>query len=214
MQGKNYAVAAGCGCRDGDAKLFMGARRESMTGESLLRLATRLLVLAAGLALGACSMPDFESFRPPSADNMFRPLSVTNYREQLLPPVPPEDLVDTSGRCAGAFVPADATGDPNAPPGGVALPDAGVPMIPAAIALEMSECDVVKRAGVAQRVEIGRGGAGERTVTMTYLSGDRAGVYQFSNGRLKSMERGPEPPPQPKTAKPAKKKSKQRTAVQ
>jgi hypothetical protein len=189
-----------------------------MIGDLLLRPAKRLLPLAAVLALGACALPDYESFRAPSVDTLFRPLSVTNYREKVLPPVPTEDLVDASGRCAGAFVPAAASGDPNAPQGGVALPDAGVPMIPSAISLEMSECDVVKRAGVAQRVEIGRGGAGERAVTMTYLSGDRAGVYAFSDGRLKSMERGPEAATQPKAAKktPAKKPSKprQQTAVQ
>jgi len=189
-----------------------------MIGDLVLRLAKRLLPLAAVLALGACALPDYESFRAPTADTLFRPLSVTNYREKVLPPVPSEDMVDTSGRCAGAFVPAAASGDPNAPQGGVALPDAGVPMIPSAISLEMSECDVVKRAGVAQRVEIGRGGAGERTVTMTYLGGDRAGVYLFADGRLKSMERGAEAPAQPKTAKkpPAKKpnKPRQQTAIQ
>ena len=37
----------------------------------------------------------------------------------------------------------------------VSLQQAGVPLIPAAIALEMSECDVVKRAGVAEKVDIG-----------------------------------------------------------
>ncbi len=189
-----------------------------MTGEALLRLAVRFLMFPVVLALGACALPDYELFRPPTADSLFRPLSVTNYREKVLPPVPPEDLVDASGRCAGAFVPAAASGDPNAPQGGVALPDAGVPMIPSAISLDMSECDVVKRAGVAQRVEIGRGTAGGRSVTMTYLAGDRAGVYLFADGRLKSMERGPEPPPSPRTAKakPAKKtaKPKQQTAVQ
>lgn len=189
-----------------------------MTGEALLRLATRLLMFPAVLALGACALPDYESFRAPSVDNMFRPLSVTNYREKVLPPVPPEDLVDASGRCAGAFVPG-AAGDPNSPQAAASLPESGVPMIPAAISLDMSECDIVKRAGVAQRVELGRGAAGERSVTMTYLSGDRAGVYQFTDGRLKSMERGPEPPaPPPKTAKgkPTKKpaKPKQQTAVQ
>src|SRR5262245_9941578 len=172
-----------------------------MIGDLLLRLAIRFLMLPAALALGACALPDFESFRAPSTDTLFRPLSVTNYREKVLPAVSTEDLVDPSGRCAGAFVPAAASGDPNAPQGGVALPDAGVPMIPSAISLEMSECDVVKRAGVAQRVEIGRGGAGERTVTMTYPSGDRAGVYLFTDGRLKSMERGAEAAMQSKPAK-------------
>ena len=190
-----------------------------MTGEAFLRRATRLLMVPAVLALGACALPDYESFRLPSTDALFRPMSVTNYREKVLPPVPPDDLVDASGRCAGAFVPAAASGDPNAPQGGVPLPDAGVPMIPSAISLEMSECDVVKRAGIAQRVEIGRGDIGERKVTMTYPSGDRAGVYTFADGRLKSMERGPDLAPEPRVAKkgkaaPQKPKPQQRTAIQ
>jgi hypothetical protein len=198
----------------------MGAGVESMTGEAFLGRAIRLLMIPAVLALGACSLPlpDYESFRAPTTDNLFRPLSVTSYKEKVLPPVPPEDLVDTSGRCAGAFVPAAASGDPNAPQGGVPLTDAGVPMIPSAISLDMSECDVVKRAGIAQRVEIGRGDIGGRAVTMTYLSGDRAGVYTFADGRLKSMERTAEALPEPKVAKkgkPAKKpKPQQRTAIQ
>jgi hypothetical protein len=178
-----------------------------------LRKTLNFLGCATVLALGACSaMPDFESFRAPSVDNMLRPLSVTNYREKVLPPVPADDLVDASGRCAGAFIPA-AGGDPNA---AQPLPDAGVPMIPSGISLQMSECDVVKRAGVAERVDINKSPAGERLVTMSYLGGERAGVYQFSNGRLKSMERGPEPPPEV-AKKPAKKpppRARQRTAVQ
>lgn len=183
-----------------------------------MRLIGKVLGFSIVLALGACALPDFESFRAPTADVLFRPMSVTNYREKVLPPVPPDDLVDASGRCAGAFVPAGGGGDPASAQGSVSLPEAGVPMIPSAIALEMSECDVVKRAGVAQRVEIGGGAGGARTVTMTYVSGERAGVYQFADGRLKSMERGPEAAEPPKTArsKPGKKtaKPRQQTAVQ
>ena len=74
-------------------------------------------------------------------------------------------------------------------------------MIPSAVALEMSECDVVKRAGFPERVEIGATDRNERTATLTFMSGPRPGVYSFVEGRLKSMERGPEPPPPPKTAK-------------
>ena len=68
----------------------------------------------------------------------------------MLPPVAQADLVDASGNCAGAYVPAAGAGQDN-----VSLQQAGVPLIPAAIALEMSECDVVKRAGIAEKVDIG-----------------------------------------------------------
>jgi hypothetical protein len=170
-----------------------------------LRVAARISLWSAVLALAACAMPDTDSFRAPTAGNFFRPTSVTNYKDKVLPPVAAEDMVDTGGRCAGAFVPAAAGGDQPAGQTTVSLQEAGVPVIPAAIALEMSECDVVKRAGVAERVEIGTNERSERTAKLTYINGQRPGIYYFTAGRLISMERAPEPPaPQ----KPAKKQAK------
>jgi hypothetical protein len=91
-------------------------------------------------------------------------------------------------------------------------------MIPSAIALEMSECDVVKRAGLPERVEIGASQRNERTATLTYTGGARPGVYVFVDGRLKSMERGPEPvvPARPakKPAKPAPKPRQTSASIQ
>jgi hypothetical protein len=171
-----------------------------------VRLATKVLALAAVMALGACAMPDTESFRAPDMATLFARRSVTNFKEKVLPPVAPENLVDASGRCALAVIPAAPAEGQAA--SGVSLPDAGVPMIPAAISLEMSECDVVKRAGFADKVDIGKGDRGERTVTLTFLGGRWPGVYRFADGRLKSMERASEPPapakPIKKNAKPAK----------
>lgn len=163
------------------------------------------------LALGACALPDSESFRAQDPSTFFTPRSVTSYRDKALPPVQPEDLVDANGRCVGATVPAAGEGAPPGPGGGVPLAEAGVPMIPAAIALDMTECDVVKRAGFPQKVEIGSNEAGERTVTLTYIGGQRPGIYTFRAGRLAAMERAPEPeaPPKPvKKVKPAKRLAK------
>jgi hypothetical protein len=170
-----------------------------------VRVAARISLLSAVLALAACAMPDTDSFRAPTAENFFRPQSsMSNFKDKVLPPVAAEDMVDTSGRCAGAFVPAAAGGDQPAGTN-VSLKEAGVPVIPAAIALEMNECDVVKRAGVAERVEIGTNERSERTAKLTYINGQRPGIYYFTAGRLTSMERAPEPPaPQ----KPAKKQAK------
>jgi hypothetical protein len=142
------------------------------------------------LSLGACAMPDTDSFRAPDAATLFAPRSVTNYKSMTLPPVTPADLVDANGSCAGAA--AMASGE-------------GVPMIPAAIALEMSECDVVKRAGIAEKVDIGTNDRFERTATLTYIKGQRPGIYKFTAGRLASMELAPEAPG---PAKPAKKPAK------
>jgi hypothetical protein len=70
---------------------------------------------------------------------------------------------------------------------------------PTGIALQMTECQVVAVAGTTDRVEISGGPGGQRLVTLTYLTGDRPGIYRFVNGRLNSMERV-EAPPQPKKA--------------
>ena len=137
-----------------------------------------------------------DSYRAPDAAALFRPLSVTNYKDRVLPTVMPEDLVDANGSCAGAG--ATAVGE-------------GVPLIPAAIALEMTECDVVKRAGTAEKVVIGANERRERTATLTYINSQRPGIYYFTAGRLTSMERAPDPVASPrpsrKPAKPAKRTS-------
>jgi hypothetical protein len=153
--------------------------------------AARISLLSSGpvlaLCLGACAVPDADSFRSFDASSLFRPMSVTNYKNRMLPPVTPADLVDANGSCAGT----GAVGE-------------DVPMIPAAIALEMSECDVVKRAGIAEKVEIGTNESRERTATLTYFKGQRPGIYHFKAGRLAAMELVPETA----SAKPAKKPTK------
>lgn len=69
---------------------------------------------------------------------------------------------------------------------------------PRGIALHMTECQVVQLAGYTERVEIGANERGQRAVTLTYLSGDRPGIYRFVGGRLASMERVAEPQQQQK----------------
>jgi hypothetical protein len=146
-----------------------------------VRFSAMISTLSIGLALGACTMPDTDSFRAPDASALFAARSVSNYRDKVLPPVTAADLVDANGSCAGA--------------------DASIPPVPAAIALDMTECDVAKRAGVATRAEIGTNDRRERTATLTYTGGDRPGIYNFIEGRLKSMELGPDQPAAPKVAK-------------
>jgi hypothetical protein len=69
------------------------------------------------------------------------------------------------------------------------------------IGLEMTECDVVRFSGPPTNVQISANERGERTVSLTYLSGERPGIYNFVSGRLKTMERVAEQAP----AKPARK---------
>ena len=70
---------------------------------------------------------------------------------------------------------------------------------PSGIALQMTECQVVAVAGSTDRVEISAGPGGQRLVTLTYVSGERPGIYRFVNGRLNTMERVAEQP-QPRRA--------------
>ena len=78
---------------------------------------------------------------------------------------------------------------------------------PRGIALQMTECDVVRRAGPPSEVQIGANERGDRTVTMTYAAADRP-IYRFTGGRLSLIDRGAEPPPEPAKKKPAAKRQK------
>ena len=84
--------------------------------------------------------------------------------------------------------------------------DPGAPQVVGGIALGMTECQAVRRAGLAGNVNIGAGDRGERKVVLTYLSGTWPGIYHFSDGRLKVIDRAPTPPAPPKA--PPKKKAK------
>lgn len=151
------------------------------------------------LALGGCSMPDFDSIRAPDTTTLFRPYSVTTFRDKPLAPITANDLVDPGGNCPGAPV-APAASD-------ATLPD-GTPATGGGITLLMTECEVVQRTGPAQHVDIGAGANGERVTAITFAGGPRPGVYHFVDGRLRTMERGPEPvqptKPAKRTAKPKK----------
>ncbi|MGB9365579.1 MAG: hypothetical protein WCE79_06170 [Xanthobacteraceae bacterium] len=76
---------------------------------------------------------------------------------------------------------------------------------PTGIALQMTECQVIAVAGSTDRIEISAGPGGQRLVTLTYVSGERPGIYRFVNGRLNTMERVAEQPQPKRTAKTAKK---------
>jgi len=94
-----------------------------------------------------------------------------------LPPPGPEELVSGDGQCAA---PAAAVDPASVVQGGVAL--------------QMTECELVRRAGPPDGVEVGAIGGGERSVVLKYLRGPRAGIYRFTGGRLFSIERAPDAP--------------------
>src|SRR4051812_42435998 len=139
-----------CRRQHGDAKLGLGPPQNGRIWGMTVRFSAIISTISIGLAAGACSMPDMDSFRAPDAAALFSARSVSNYRDKVLPPVAAADLVDANGNCAGAYAPPAASGDQSVQ-SNVPLSAAGIPPVPAAIALEMTECDVVKRAGVAER---------------------------------------------------------------
>ena len=174
---------------------------------SLAKIAGLAAIFAPGALLGACAIPDMDSFKAPDSSAFFRQYSMSGVKDRQLKAVTNEDLVDSEGRCAFASAAAPAE------PGAVQTDAApGVPLVPQGVSLEMTECEVVKRIGPAERAEIGSNGS-ERTAVLTYIRGGRPGIYHFVAGRLSSIERAPEPPAPPKAAprKPAP-KPKARTA--
>jgi len=86
-----------------------------------------------------------------------------------------------------------------------------MPQVAGGIALGMTECQAVQRAGVPTNVAINAGDKGERRAVLTFLSGPWPGIYTFADGRLKIIDRAPEQP-KPATA-PTKKTPKKKSAA-
>jgi len=102
-------------------------------------------------------------------------------------PVPEFELYRSDGSCGGLVV-------------GGARPAAATPI--EAISLEMTECDVARRAGAPDKIELAVNERGERFLAMTYGSGERPRIYRFASGRLVSIEALP--PVRGASAKPSK----------
>jgi hypothetical protein len=170
-------------CRSGpDLKGWnVGVRR-------LEQMLLRLLAVAVLVPLVAACSSDISSIKILPKPGTFDSLTLGSGVQTVeLRPVTAEDLVGPQGQCAGVGQ------------------DSGVTQ--GGIALQMTECEVVKRAGPPENVELGTTDRGERAATLTYISGPRPGIYRFAGGRLYAIERGQEPQPEPPKAKkpPAKK---------
>jgi hypothetical protein len=179
------------------------------------------LITAAG-ALAGCSvssLPDVTQFKLPNARTLM-PQNVDTYvppvSSRAVKPVGPADFVDAQGMCAGSAPPPAAAADQGSETGAApaALPPSG-PVAPGPVGLEMTECEVVAAVGSPRSVNIASDERGTRKVTMIFMGNERAGTYEFIGGRLKALERGPEPPappPQPKK-KPATAKKRPQSAT-
>jgi len=152
-------------------------------------------------------------------------------------PTGPDDLVGADGTCSAAAAqaqvqpvavesqpaapaPPAANASAAPPPDRLVPAEAAPPPVLGGIALGMTECQAVQRAGMPGNVAISAGDRGERRVELTYLSGPWPGIYHFNDGRLKEIDRAPTPPEPPKatskkkkpttTKKPANAKTSQR----
>jgi hypothetical protein len=97
-----------------------------------------------------------------------------------------------------------------APPGGSnALAEGATasppPSTTGTVALGHTECDVVRGIGSPGSVDLSNNGRGDRVAVISYLQGQRAGIYTFTGGRLTSIERAPGAVVQPKPARSRKK---------
>jgi hypothetical protein len=172
---------------------------------------------ALALALAACSLDSgLFSKSNPKIDETFAPnQAVKGEAKQRV--VRADDLIDASGGCAGQAAPGapQALNFTNGPQTGPATPSAPPPEAPGAqpvrtgISLGMTECDVVRALGHTDRIEIAANERGQRSVTLTYLTGARPGIYRFVAGQLVSLERAGEAPAPAKPVKPKKATHKQ-----
>lgn len=179
---------------------------DQLMGRSVKTISRGALLAAAGVLVGCtASVPDFTQVKVPTMRTLM-PQNVDTYvppvSSRALSPVGPTDLVDAQGTCAAmAPAPAAAAAQGSETGAAPAAPPIGGPALAGPVGLEMTECEVVAAAGPPQSVNISSDEHGARKVTMIFMGNERAGTYEFVGGRLKSLERGPEPPappPQPK----------------
>jgi len=171
-----------------------------------------LLAALAAAALAGCGEMDTQQawFAKPldvfgrNSGYTFSELQETKQRKRA---ITANDLVSGNGTCAPrpmaaapAAQPAPAAGQAGrSPPPAQTTAD----LFGGGIALGMSECDVVFRAGPPSAVQIASNPNGDRTAVLTYNEGPRPGIYHFLRGELAEMDRveTPAPPPQTPTVK-------------
>ena len=119
------------------------------------------------------------------------------------------EVGSVAGDLAGPAAPAPTRTAAGADPSLQKL-EPTMPQVAGGIALGMTECQAVQRAGFPTNVAISAGDKGERRAVLTFLSGPWPGIYTFADGRLKVIDRAPE---QPKPAAPAKKTPKKKSGA-
>ena len=179
--------------------------------------------LAGALALGACANVDenkdawfSKPFQFVSRAGGYSFSELQESRERTRP-ITANDLVAANGSCppppavqqAPAAAPAAAANQPGSAP---ATADTST-LLGGGIALGMSECDVVFRAGAPSAVQIGKNPNGDRTADLTFNSGPRPGIYHFQAGTLMQIEQVQTAPAQTAKKKPASPKASSKQAA-
>ncbi len=168
-------------------------------------------MLAATGALCGCADVDFGTqqswFAKPldvtgrNAGYTFSELQETKQHQRM---ITANELVSSNGACPSppAASQVMAAAAPTAPAAqGASATDAAAPaagtgaLLGTAVALGMSECDVVFRAGQPNSIQIGQNPNGDRTAVLTYNAGPRPGIYHFERGELMEMDAVAPPPP-------------------
>jgi hypothetical protein len=174
---------------------------------------------AAALAftLGACSLDSGLFSKSDSKTDATFALNQAPKGENRQRVATANDLIDANGHCPGEAAPAapqalNFTAGPQTGPATPNPPGAATgtaPPVRTGVGLGMTECEVVRTLGHTDRIEISTNERGLRSVTLTYLTGARPGIYRFEAGLLDSLERVDEGPAAPKPAKPKKAVKKQ-----
>lgn len=122
-------------------------------------------------------------------------------------PITAADLVDANGACPAPAAHPSAAAQP-APGAAQANQAAGAPstsdansLVGGGVALGMSECDIVFRAGQPNSVQLGQNPNGDRTAVLTFNAGPRPGIYHFERGALTEIDGVPAPPAPAQVAK-------------
>ncbi len=163
--------------------------------------------LAIAVALGGCANVDYENkdawfsrpfqFVSRNGGYTFSELQESKARAQ---PITANDLVAANGSCPPPVQHAPAAAAANQPGSAPAATDTSA-LLGGGIALGMSECDVVFRAGAPNAVQIGKNPNGDRTAVLTFNTGPRPGIYHFEAGALMEVERVQTAPAPAQTAK-------------
>jgi hypothetical protein len=165
--------------------------------------------MAAAIALSGCADVDTNKdswFAKPfqfvsrSGGYSFSELQETKDRGKV---ITASDLVDSNGACPAPQAPAAQPAPAAAPGNQAAAPPASDTnsLLGGGVALGMSECDVVNRAGAPNSVQLGNNPNGDRTAVLAFNAGPRPGIYHFERGGLTEIEGVAAPPASPKVAK-------------